>query len=417
MASAGIPPRPADSKGKSWVFKTPPGWPVPPDGWEPPDGWSPKPSWPPPPAGWEFWSLAPGRKRPGLSFYVKATAGILSLAATIAGTYFAFRSQPQSPTTAGWVTQANAACDRDIGSLKMSLFEGSLPAGDQTAGQNASAGQQKASRLGDMIAVEGALSKINGDLAALPIPGDSRAPAVQAALRAGTALVTSLDTYSDAAQAVIDNSGTASAAQLAAETQNENAVLSSEFTWQKAIAALGLTQCPFWTAHPPSAAPTVTPQAAPATTPPAAPSASLTAAEQQLAGRLSSSDLTDCVGRPDQEINGIVAAVNCQSAQFGPTKSPLVVQFADAAAAQSWFQGNTTGFVDDDDCADGRQLGTWNHTGFFEGPWGCGYLGNGDFRIISVANTPLVGLIADGSNGSIMYSWWKNWGYVLSDDG
>lgn len=42
-----------------FVFNTPPGWPVPPQGWTPPDGWAPDPSWPPAPPGWNFWAPAP----------------------------------------------------------------------------------------------------------------------------------------------------------------------------------------------------------------------------------------------------------------------------------------------------------------------------------------------------------------------
>ncbi len=57
------------------------------------------------------------------------------------------------------------------------MFDGSLPSADQTPGQNASAGQQTANRLRDAIMVEGSLSKLNGDLAGLPLPGNSHAGA------------------------------------------------------------------------------------------------------------------------------------------------------------------------------------------------------------------------------------------------
>lgn len=424
MASAGLPPRPADSKGKSWVFNSPPGWPAPPEGWLPPPGWHPDPLWPPAPDGWEFWKPASGRKRPGFSFYVKTAAGVLTLAATLAGAYFAFRSQPHSPTTAEWVSQANAACDRDIGSVQMSFFNALLPASDQTADQNASAGQQLANRLRNLIAVEGDLSKINGDLAAQPMPGDSRVPAVRAVLLSGNALVGSLDTYSGALQSDIDSGATFSAAQVAAEAKNGDVVLARQLAWQKAIGALGLTSCPFWTAHPARAAPTVAPSAAttpPATTQPAttpsSPAPSLTESEQQLADQLSSDDLTNCVGRPALETDGVVAAINCDSAQFGPTERPLVVQFSNADSAQAWFQANTSNFVNENNCADGYEVGTWDHNGVMAGPWGCAYVTGGDFRMVWVAYAPLIGVVADGSSGSAMYSWWTDWGYVLSGAG
>lgn len=47
-----------------FVFNTPPGWPVPPEGWEPPEGWVPDPAWPPAPAGWNFWAPAPAAAPP-----------------------------------------------------------------------------------------------------------------------------------------------------------------------------------------------------------------------------------------------------------------------------------------------------------------------------------------------------------------
>jgi hypothetical protein len=375
----------------------------------------------------------PGRKPPRFSILAKTIAGALTLIATaaaVAGAYFAFRSQPQSPTTAGWVTKANAACDRDSGSLHMSFFEAALPESDQTAGQNVSAGQQKASRLRNLIAVEGSLSKLNGDLAALQMPQDSRAPDVRAVLRSGNALVSSMDNFSGAMQTAVESSSTVSAVQIAAEVKDADVVLVSAVSWEKAIRVLDLTSCPFWTANPPSVAPTVAPPTAPVTPPPAAPvtpppaapvtpgpASNLTSGELQLADELTSSDLTNCIGRPDLETGGVVAAINCQSVQLGPTERPLVVQFADSDAALTWFGDNTTGFVNRGDCADGFELGTWNHDGLLEGPWGCAYTSGSDFRMVWVADPSLVGVIADGSNGATMYAWWANWGYVLSSAG
>jgi hypothetical protein len=51
-----------------------------------------------------------------------------------------------------------------------------------------------------------------------------------------------------------------------------------------------------------------------------------------------------------------VAAVNCASVQPGPSLRPLVVQFSDLYAAEEWFDGNTTGFIDRDDRSDGQLL-------------------------------------------------------------
>lgn len=424
MASAGIPPRPRDSNGSTWVFRPPPDWPVPPAGWQPSAGWRPDPSWPPPPAGWDFWVPVPGgRKPPRFSALVKAIAGTLTFAATIAAAYFAFRSQPHSPTTAGWVTQANAVCERDIGPLQMSSFDAALPASDQTTGQNVSAGQQTARHLRDLIATEGSLSKMNGELAALQMPQDNRAPAVQAVLHSGSVLVSSMDNFSGAMQSALDSSSAVSAAQIATEVRDADVVLVHVVAWERAIRVLGLRSCPYWTASPPSVAPTVAPPTAPVATPTApvttqtGPSSSLTAGELQLADRLSSNDLANCVGRPDLETGDVVAAINCQSVQAGPSERPLVVQFANAGGALAWFQDNTADFVNHGDCAAGYEVGTWNHDGLLEGPWGCAYTSGSDFRMVWVADTSLIGVVADGTNGATMYSWWTNWAYVLSSAG
>ena len=237
---------------------------MPPDGWEPPEGWHPNPSWAAPPPDWQFWH----RKRRGTSFYIKTAAAVLTFAATMAGSYFAFRSQPRTPTMTDGVRQANATCHRDVGSLQLAMFDGSLPSADQTPGQNASAGQQTANRLRDAIMVEGSLSKLNGDLAGLPLPGNSHAGAIQAVLHSGNALVAGLDAYSGSIQSELDSGTTASAEQIATEVQDGDRVLVRAVAWQRAIKTVGLTSCPFYTASPPSVAPTLTPQPAPVVTSP-----------------------------------------------------------------------------------------------------------------------------------------------------
>jgi hypothetical protein len=121
MTPIGIPARPADSKKRTWVFNPPPGWPAPPEKWEPEAGWLPDPVWPSPPPGWEFWRPVSRRPRRGPTFYVKAAAGVLTFAATITGTYLAFKGQPTTFTAASWERQANAACDQDAGALNLSI--------------------------------------------------------------------------------------------------------------------------------------------------------------------------------------------------------------------------------------------------------------------------------------------------------
>jgi hypothetical protein len=37
--------------------------------------------------------------------------------------------------------------------------------------------------------------------------------------------------------------------------------------------------------------------------------------------------------------------------------------------------------------------------------------------MVWAADTSLIGVVADGTNGATMYSWWTNWAYVLSSGG
>ena len=134
---------------------------------------------------------------------------------------------------------------------------------------------------------------------------------------------------------------------------------------------------------------------------------SLTDGEQQLVNRLKPDLLTNCKGRSALERGGVVAAVNCQHVETGPTKQPLVVQFSEIESAQTWFHNNTDGFVDQDNCADGYQLGTWTKNHVVAGTIGCSYTTEGDLRIVWVINNALIGVIASGSDGSDMYNWWK----------
>jgi hypothetical protein len=410
MASTELPPRPADSKRKTWVFNPPPGWPAPPAGWQPPADWHPHPTWPREPADWEFWRPAPRRGSRGISFYIKAVAGVLTFAATVTGTYLAYlavRGQPQ--TTANWVRQANAACNQDVGPLQLSLYNGLIPF---TAGQGGSSGQPPViGKLRDLITVEGSLSKLVGDLGALQTPQDDRASEVQAVLRGGNALVDNLATFSNDAQAVIEHTSGATSQQIVVELSNAaKRFQTASVVWQKAIGALGLTRCPGWVRNP-NVTPTLPGSPLPSST------SSLTHGEQQLVSVLNSNYLTGCTGRPDLEGRGIVAAVNCQSMEPGPTKRPLVEQFSDLGSAHEWFTNNTVGFVDKGNCADGYKLGTWTYNDVTAGMLGCSYTARGGFRMVWVIDSAKIGVIADGSDGSTMYAWWTKFAYVISSAG
>jgi hypothetical protein len=418
MASAGLPPRPASSKGKRWVFNVPPGWPTPPTGWEPPADWHPDPSWPPAPAAWEFWRPAPHREQRGGSFYIKAVAGVLTFAATITGTYLAYlaiKGQPQ--TTANWVRQANAACDQDIGPLHMSIYDGLVPS---AVGQGNSPTQPSlVSKVSALIAFEGSLSKLVGDLGALQTPKDNRAPEIQTVLSSGNVFVDSLSNFSTIMQTIVEQpSGSATSQQLTELSNAQKHFLTANVAWKKAIEALGLTRCPGW-----GPIQTITPTESPTppptlpTTPPPSSTTALTDGEQQLINSLDPNDLTGCTGRPDLEGGSIVAAVNCHTVEAGPTTQPVIVQFSDLGSAQAWFSNITAGYVDRGDCADGYKLGTWTYNNLTAGTLGCTYTGDGSFRVVWIINSALIGVTAVGSDGPTVYAWWTKSAYVISSPG
>jgi len=402
MTPTGVPPQPADTKRKTWTFNPPPGWPTPPGNWKPEAGWRPDPSWPPAPPGWEFWRPTSRDKQRGISFYVKAMAGVITFAATIIGTYVAVKGQPPKFTTADWEHQANATCDQDAGGLSLSIFNGL--ASPALGEGNTSTQSTFASKVGALVGAAGSLSKLVGDLAALQTPKDGGAPEVQAVISSGNVLVDNLNTLSNAFVTVVDH--TASPTIVEQVTGDFGNFLRSVVVWQKAIKATGLTQCPFWVANP-NSTPTVPP------TPTPTPTVSLTDSEEQLANQLNSNVLTGCTGRPDLEGNGIIAAVNCRPVEAGPTLRPLVVQFTDISSAQQWFSNNTARFADGNDCADGELLGTWNHNGVTAGMLGCADE-NGGLRIVWVIDTGLIGVIADGTDSSALYGWWMNSAYLIS---
>jgi hypothetical protein len=141
---------------------------------------------------------------------------------------------------------------------------------------------------------------------------------------------------------------------------------------------------------------------------------SLTSDEEQLVNKLDSNYFTNCIGRPNLEGYGVVAAVNCQSVDSGPTRQPLVVQFSGIDAARAWFRDNTAGFFGRGSCAAGRRLGYWSHDNSYTGAIGCSYTPDGEFRIVWTIDRALIGVIADGSDGYAMNYWWSNSAYAIS---
>jgi Hsp70 protein len=145
--------------------------------------------------------------------------------------------------------------------------------------------------------------------------------------------------------------------------------------------------------------------------PSASGSSALSSREQSLVNSLNSNDLDDCVSAPNEETGKVVAAVNCDAVQSGPTQNPLVIQFDNLSDAEAYFSSQTSNFVNTGSCADGESLFTWSDN---NGALGCSWLSSTDLRLIWIIDGASVVMLADGNDGPTMYSWWQQSGCAVS---
>ena len=143
----------------------------------------------------------------------------------------------------------------------------------------------------------------------------------------------------------------------------------------------------------------------PSPSPSPSPTASLSTAEQQLVNMLNANQLDRCTARPDEEGGDVLGAVNCSATTSGPTLRPLA-ELLTAGSGQTWFQNNTHGFTNSNNCVAGEYVGTW-HNSYTSGPLGCTIWSNGTLRIVWVVGGE-VALIAEGSDYQAMYNWWRS---------
>jgi serine/threonine protein kinase, bacterial len=132
--------------------------------------------------------------------------------------------------------------------------------------------------------------------------------------------------------------------------------------------------------------------------------ASLNAAEQQLMNSLNSRIFDDCTSSANELSVNTLAAINC-TATTGPPSRPLAETLA-PGHAETWFQNNTRGYTNSNDCAGGSYLGTWSHDGSVAGQLGCGLGANGVLRIVWTIDDNQIGIIAQGSDGQALHTWW-----------
>ena len=134
--------------------------------------------------------------------------------------------------------------------------------------------------------------------------------------------------------------------------------------------------------------------------------ATLTAAEQQLANSLNSRIFDACTSSADELSVNTLAAINC-SATTGPPSRPLAETLA-PGHAETWFQNNTSGYTNSNNCVGGSYVGTWSHDGSVAGQLGCGLGADGVLRIVWIVDDNQVGIIAQNSDHQALYNWWKS---------
>ena len=160
------------------------------------------------------------------------------------------------------------------------------------------------------------------------------------------------------------------------------------------------------------------PGSSPAPGPTTPGAAQLTRAEQTLVARIKTSVLIQCVP-PQQgvETGQVVAGVNCGTAQPGPTKLPLVMQFSTADAMNQWIGQWSAGITSTAGatCPGGRYNAPWtsNATGQRAGQLVCRQMSAGDFAIAWTFDTAGVLVYAESSDAASLFQWWQNNAYLL----
>jgi len=253
--------------GSTWRFNPPPGWPVPPSGWVPPPGWKPDPSWPPAPAGWAYWIPAqrtaahvgpapyvapispvayapPPRPARRLSTAVKILAGVVSLLATLAATWFAYQALPEAYAAEQWRQKATATCERDFADVRFSLNGVLLKVGAAMSttpppGQVDPGMTEAANAIGDLAR---ALRKFSADLREIKVPDDLSRPDLDAYLSLTAQVTTGIEQMADLL--VQYQIGQATPEQMQQTMATMTTMSQSTIPqWGAAARRLGLDQC------------------------------------------------------------------------------------------------------------------------------------------------------------------------------
>ena len=397
--------RPAEG---TWRFNAPPGWPTPEASWTPPPNWEPDPSWPAPPAGWSFWvpvgyaSVAtdtPVDNRGRMILAAKVIAGVVTFAATVAGTWIALADRPEPYTMTDWAQQANASCERNLGNVQLSLYNAALQVPQLAAAPTAPgvANPAMTSTVQAIGQVSASFRTMNGDLRAIAIPDDANRGDIDRLLTLTSDIA---NTLGSVATTFVDYQiGTAAPAALReSATALQTLVLDTIPEWSKASKALGLDQCAASTGTPVLVAPAAT---------------ALDAEQQALADRLDPKILAGCVPAPREENAQIIAAINCPAVAAGTVTQPLVLQFIDGPTLGTWFAEFRSG-LSVGRCEETDAYGEWTFNDTTVGTLACRPSERGTYLAVWTFSEQAIAVIAASATREAMYTWWKGNAQVLS---
>jgi hypothetical protein len=346
--------------------------------------------------------------RPGgkpLSFYVKIIAGVVTFLATVAGTWVAFVDRPAPYTAKDWTRKANAACEKDFGSITVPLYT-LTPLIGQIAAQTPAVGVENKTiddTVHTLAEMAGAFRKMSGDLREIDLPKDMSSADIDAMLKNTNEISDSLGVVAMFLTNFQRGTTTAAEGQTAIGSLQRVMATTIPAWWDRGN-KLGLDQC-LRLVGDPKTAPSIVP-----TTPPPG---GLSLAEQGLVAKLASTILRKCTAAPKEENENVIAAVNCEAVRLGPTKRPLVLQFASNTALTGWIN-RIGGTATEQKCLKVPSKGLWHHGNDVPGSLVCANNDGGGTRITWTFDAQSVAILADGDDYDSIYKWWIENALVLS---
>ncbi|MEO3808290.1 hypothetical protein ABGB17_04740 [Sphaerisporangium sp. B11E5] len=130
-----------------------------------------------------------------------------------------------------------------------------------------------------------------------------------------------------------------------------------------------------------------------------------TAAQQSLVAKLKTSVLKSCDPRPDEEDDGVIAAVNCTATRTGPAKRPLVMQFSSVASLKTWLD-NQSKDLPGIGCSRGDSARSWNHEGTAKGTLVCKPGNDDNYLAIWTFDAQAIAVIAEAADRKTIRDWW-----------